>query len=94
MREWKYKIQLMNDARRVHRPDTPELVTRTGVAWSLVRETRQSDNRDYLQTIITSPGVFGSDEEAKQDALRNLAILRCPIDRPIDAAIKWILDDE
>lgn len=94
MREWKYKIQLMNDERRVHRPDTPGLVTRTGVAWSLVRETRQSDNRDYLQTIITSPGVFESDEDAIQDALKKLAILRCPIDGPINAALKWVLDDE
>ena len=88
-REWEYTVQLTHDVRMYVGDENP----RHGSSWSLTRQTSTSDGKPFNQSIVVSAEVFDNDEEAKEDALRKLSILRCPLDQPLDKAIKWMLDD-
>ncbi|MYB40395.1 hypothetical protein F4X86_03985 [Candidatus Saccharibacteria bacterium] len=85
--KYEYVLQLREDVRRYVDGTQHE-----GWAWELVQTARPGDRRHYY-SIVSSPGVFNDEDEAKQDALRKLSILRCPIDRPLDHAIKWHLEN-
>ena len=86
---WNYTVQL-RDGVRLYRG--PKGGVKGGIVWDLMRETPTGDGKTFYHSIIASPDVFETDEEAKQDALEKLSMLRCPFDRPIDTAIKWMLD--
>ena len=87
MNNWKYIVHLIADVRLKRKnKETVE-----GVSWELVRTCKSKKDRDYIESIVSSPSVFYSEEEAKKDALEKLSILRCPYDRPVDAGIKFIL---
>lgn len=84
--EWEYKVELGRDVRKRKLPDggTDD---HEGIAWAVIRSMPS-----FSQTIIASTEVFETDEEAKRDALIKLSQLRCPIDQPLDKAIKWLLE--
>ena len=97
--EWEFTVQLRNGVRDYKVPlDRPELAgeygyqERRGIVWSLSRSSLYEDGRVFHQGLVVSGGVFDNEEDAKRDALEKLTILRCPIDRPLDQAIKWITD--
>ena len=85
--EYEYILQLREDVRR-----DMDGELREGWAWEIVRTAQPGDRRRYY-SIVSSPGVFDDEDEARQDALRKLSILRWPLDRPLDRAIKWHLDN-
>ncbi|MYE01564.1 MAG: hypothetical protein F4Y03_09825 [Alphaproteobacteria bacterium] len=91
---WEYRVQLKEDVRLYYRPqEQGGYVERRGTVWEVVRTTKPGDGSHYYQTVVCSPGVFEDDDEAKRDALEKLSMLRCPLGRPLDRAIKWMLDD-
>ncbi|MYE83240.1 MAG: hypothetical protein F4X36_15670 [Gammaproteobacteria bacterium] len=83
-------MQIRHDL-RLYR-NQPGDVHKRGLSWSLMRSCIVNGER-FSETIISSPEVFDDPEDAKRDALRKLSILRCPLDLPLDRAVKWILDD-
>ena len=85
--EYHYLLQLREDV-RLYRDGKQ----RAGWAWEVVQTHRPGD-KTYYRSIVASPGVFTDEDEAKQDALVCLSLLRCPLDRPLDRAIKWHLDN-
>ena len=92
MTKWEYAICIKRGARLYHYDDKRSDVRR-GLVWELVRHEPDPQGGEHLQTeaIMASPRVFEHEEHASRDALEKLSILRCPYDRPIDAAIKWLL---
>ena len=91
--EYEYTVQLRMVDRRVHTdPVNGGHVERVGVSWSLTRSCGADDQR-YHQSIVSSPEVFECIEDANRDALEKLSMLRCPLERPIDHAIRWMLGD-
>ena len=55
--------------------------------------SRRPDSAEFSQAVVISPEVFENEDDAKRDALEKLSILRCPLERPLDHAIRWMLDD-
>ena len=94
---WEYTVQLMDGVRLYRqRPlpgEHPLPDVRNGLVWELHRNITTADDKPYRQTLVASAEVFESTEDAKRDALEKLSMLRCPFDKPIDTAIKWILDN-
>ena len=86
---WEYTVQLqMNDLRQYRNPSKAV----AGVSWSIVRKFDRFDGSTHVESIVTSPEVFDNEEDAKQDALQKLSILRCPIEKPIDHTIRRLLN--
>ena len=85
MQKWDYNIGL-EDGVRIYNKCTPK--EQKGIVWNLQRTTKLHDGTPYSEHIITSVGVFEDTADAVHDALQKLSILRCPIERPIDVAIK------
>lgn len=89
--EWKYTVQLHDDVRLYRMKG--EYVEKRGIAWSLTRSCERSTGPTFHQSIVVSAEVFDDEEEAKHDALERLSMLRCPLELPVDRAIKWMLND-
>ena len=87
--DWEYTVQLMDGAVLYRGPKTE---VKTGIVWELQRSMKLPTGKSYTETVVSSAEVFQDGEVAKLDALEKLSILRCPIDRPVDVAIKWMLD--
>lgn len=85
--DWTYRIEIVNDARIY-----PGYEKRFGAAWVLVRTKPVDDAMTHTESIVVSPDVFLSDEEAKRDALEKLSILVCPIEALLPKVIKSLLD--
>ena len=81
---WRFEISIKVDCRKYLGEDH----AREGLAWTLDRIVG-----DYRQSIAASPNVFEHQEDAIQDAINKLSVLRCPIDAPLDCALKWMLDE-
>ena len=64
----------------------------TAIVWSLVRHCRTEEGKRLQESIISSADTFVTEEEAMRDALIRLSMLRCPIEKPVDHAIKWLLN--
>lgn len=92
LHEWEYTIQLSHNVRVYRKDGQAELPPREGVTWELTKSCPRENGGTYFESIVVSPGVFRDDEEAKADALRMLSILRCPLERPLDKAIRWMLE--
>lgn len=90
--DWEYSVQIKRSVRLYWNPETKDNEERYGFEWSLTRSTPTEEGQTFFQSIVVSPEVFESVEEAKQNALDRLSMLRCPIDRPLDMSIKFILD--
>ena len=88
-REWEFCVQVRTNDARIYADNK----VRHGISWAVQRQTPMSNGEIYHESIVASPEVFESTEEAKDDALRKLSMLRCPLDRPLDKAIKWVLDE-
>ena len=88
--KWEYTVQLHDDVRLYRMKG--EHVEKRGIAWSLTRSCERSNCHTFHQTIVVSAEIFDDEEEAKHDALERLSMLRCPIELPVDSAIKWMLD--
>lgn len=88
--KWEYTVQLHANDTRMYRGIGEQI----GWTWAVTRSTTGTDGKSFNQSIVASPEVFETDEEAKRDALVKLSILRCPLERPLDHAIRWILDGE
>ena len=89
-REWEYTVSISNGIRRYRRDD--ENKVREGLTWALVRSCPTEGGETFYHSIVESPEVFDTLDEAKQDALEKLSILRCPLNQPLDKAIRWMLD--
>ncbi|MDE0149344.1 MAG: hypothetical protein OYG32_14245 [Rhodospirillaceae bacterium] len=85
--DWTYRIEIVNDV-RIYPGDEK----RFGAAWVLVRTTSVGSAMTSTESIVVSPDVFLSDEEAKRDALEKLSILVCPIEVLLPKVIKSLLD--
>ena len=90
--EWNYTVQLKPDDRRTYADGKGGTVEAQGIGWYLSRTTPSVEGRPFSQNIVCSPDVFDHANDAKRDALEKLSMLRCPIDKPLDAAIKWMLE--
>ena len=92
-KDWEYQINL--DCVRITKIGSDEKY-REGWLWALSRSVPVMDpngkKTSYTESIVSGCEVFDSQEEAKKDALEKLSVLRCPIDKPIDRALKWMLD--
>ena len=86
--EWEYTIQLSSGARQYLGEDK----LRYGIVWDLTRSCPGSDGKSFDQAIVSSPEVFEDEEDAKQDATKKLALLGCPLERPVAQALRWHLE--
>ena len=86
--EAEYIVQIYRDARSIVRGNDTAMVH--GLAWHLCKA---ADGDASGESIVASPAVFDIQQEAEADALAKLSKLRCPIDRPLDKAIRWMLND-
>ena len=88
-RKWEYTVQFrMSDLRHYRNPDK----TVHGISWSLMRGFVLNNGSTLFESVVVSPEVFENEEDAKRDALEKLSILRCPIEKPIDHTIRWMLN--
>ncbi len=93
--EWTYEVQLrMFDTRMYSGEEGGNAQQVTGISWSLERSCVGSNGKTYSQAIVSSPKVFANEEEAMEDALKKLSILRCPLEEPLNHAIRNLLDIE
>ena len=92
MTKWEYSLQLRAGV-RLYRDGEGKSYEKHGTVWELTRDCKQADGQSYCESVVVSSEVFEEDESAKQDALRKLSILRCPLEKPIDHVIRWMLDD-
>ena len=92
MSKWTYELQVCHD-KRIYRGGPAGEKTMEGVTWSLDRwcKTDSPDLPEYRQSIVVSPEVFDSQDDALKDALEKLSMLRCPLERPLDEAICGLL---
>ena len=86
--DWHYIVELQ--AARLKK-DADEAGD-AAIVWSLVRHCRTEDGKGLHESIISSADTFVTEEEARRDALIRLSMLRCPIEKPVDHAIKWLLN--
>ena len=86
--DWHYVVELQ--AARLRKGADEE--GDTAIVWSLVRHCRTEDGKALHENIISSADTFLTEEEARRDALIRLSMLRCPIEKPVDHAIKWLLN--
>ena len=91
MTMWEYTLQLRSDQRGYSHPDGPRVVH--GAAWALTRTCERENGSRLHQSIVASPGVFDTDEEAKHDALEKLSTLSCPLEQPVAQALRWMHED-
>lgn len=95
-REWEYAVQICHGIRNYKvPPERPELDggwsyhERRGMVWSLYRVTHEEGD-PFFQSLMVSPEVFDTQEEAERDALEKLSMLACPIERPVIQALRWL----
>ena len=86
--DWHYIVELQ--AARLKKGEEEE--KDTAIVWSLIRHCRTEEGKGLHESIISSAGTFVTEEEARRDALIRLSMLRCPIEKPVDHAIKWLLN--
>ena len=92
MTKWEYIVQVRNGQRLYRHPDGDQ--TKEGVVWELVRTCGREEDSPYVYlSIVVSPGVFDTDEDAKRDALEKLSMLSCPLEQPVAQALRWIHED-
>ena len=86
--DWHYRIAL-----QAARPRKgPDEEGDTAIVWSLVRHCCTKEGKGLHESIISSADTFVTEEEARRDALIRLSMLRCPIEKPVDHAIKWLIN--
>lgn len=64
--------------------------------WALIR-TRENGSGEADSEILMESHRFFEEHDTKKlrdDALRTLSILRCPISKPLDHVIKQLLDQK
>lgn len=86
--DWHYVVELQ--AARLRKGADEE--GDAAIVWSLVRHCRTGDGKGLHESIISSADTFLTEEEARRDALIRLSMLRCPIEKPVNHAIKWLLN--
>ena len=88
--KWTYTIQLQTDEARIYGGEHGG--EKRGMTWSLTRSCKHRDGTTYWESIVSSPEVFDERNAALEDALRKLSILRCPLEQPLDYAIRDLLE--
>ena len=94
---WEYSIQLRNDVRRVTDPGAAPNQTRPGFGWELTRETPQTDEGTFRQSIVISPEVFESEVVAiaRHAVKKTVNSAKCPIHTSLSTMpSSSVLDEE
>ena len=63
-----------------------------GLVWFVYRSCLDEAGEVFTQSLIVSPEVFDTQDEAERDVLEKLTLLALGRNAPLQSAIQWILE--